>query len=857
MEKRISKIFKLSLTLILFFTVTSAFAQSFVKIVMDQAGTLNDKLAEIQSPVTALKIEGPVNGDDIIVIRSLTGLNTDGTLNNNAVLTHLDMRKAVLTEGGSEYLNGYKVEADRIGTRMFAGSALEWVKLPKNLSIMNEEAFMDCNDLQVVMGLDYYETIGSQAFKNCIKLNDIYLDSATDIQEEAFANCKSLGGIGLNVATLGNGAFRNSGVTFVSIDASNGNNWGNGIFADCENLRNVEILGDKAVLTDKMFAGCTKLQEVIIKGKPETIGNECFNSCTSLFTIRIPSSVSTIGSDAFKNCNSLSMIFVSSGSGINAQNAFDADSIENITLWTTDDSYNAFVNASPWNNMKVMNENDYPMTDKEILVEDFEDYEAQTDEWEGNDIWTTGQGAYVNDIDGNNILQLGDNESYGVISTKALDLSANRGLFYVEMDADGWNELHSAVTIDVKDINGNVIYSKHLTAPQPDMGYSLKHFRVALYGGSEQTIVTLSTTEKERIFIMDNIMIYQTAEAMSEFEASSLQMLDFGRVKLDATANDMFVYIYYNNMDMNPKAKIETASLGAFAVDTEWIGNVGRARVMLATDEVGTYYGFLKIYSDDTNVIKVPLKAIVEDPENVYDLDDSAPVTELAEDFEAAAKIPEGWKNIAVTGDRKWMMRTSGGVFGNRYPAIDALGDVSGEVHALLVLPAMNFKEIKTMGKMLAFDLAVVKPSGATLQLVYLDKNGDTQLIADLTSDYEYAWERKEVGLSMVPDVEAGFLAFEYKGMAHDLATTYRVDNVSIEDISTGISSAAIKGIAIDIIGEEVRIEGIAANTEWAVYNIDGTMVADGKANSESITLRLPYGCYILSVGGKNYKFAL
>ena len=858
MRKSIQLILRLCSVLLLATLSTGAWAQSFVKIVMDQAGSLSDKLTAVEGPISALKVEGPINGDDVVCIRTLAGRSTEGTKVEPATLSHLDLRKAVLTEGGSKYLNeeGCMVQSDRVGRKMFAGTVLKWVKLPKNLSVLGEEAFLDCKDLQVIMGLDYYETIGARAFKNCVSLDDFYLDSALEIQEGAFANCKAIKSIGIKIDKIGKGAFEGCGLSFLSLEGTTDAMWNAEAFKDCKNLSGVELLGAVS-LPNHMFSGCSALREVLLKGTPKTIGQGCFENCAALLSMDFPISMKSIGVDAFKGCERLNVLYADTPEGIAAEGAFETTSLSEKNLWVTSEALAAFQKMAPWNEMRIFDETAYPLVDKNLLEEDFEAYTAKEAEWEGNETWKCEMGAYINDIDGNKVLQLGDNESYGVITTAPMDLSGNRGKFYIQMDADGWNELHSSVLIEVKNKAGKVVYSTLFTVPQPEMGYTMKLFKLAMYGGSEETTITFSTSMQHRIFILDNMTISQASVDQPVYEVSSLNLLDFGRVKLDATAPDKFVSIFFKNMDMAPKTRIESTSMGIFSVDTEWNGSVGKARVMLATDKVGVYTGFLKIYSDDMNVIKVPIRAIIEDPENVYDLDDSAPVTELNEDFEAAARIPEGWKNVAVSGDQKWMMRTTGGVMGNRYPAIDALGDVAGDVHALLIMPAMNLSAIKADNKQLAFDLASVKTSGATLQLVYLKKTGETQVVKDLTATADFEWSKQIVDLSEVPSVKAGFLALEYKGTAHELATIYRVDNVLLEKKEVGIDYQPTEQLSLFIEDGCVWIEGLEEGSIWRIFTLNGVCAASGVVSNESPIVSLAKGGYILQVNGRSYKFIM
>lgn len=112
-------------------------------------------------------------------------------------------------------------------------------------------------------------SIGSAAFKNCIKLKSISLPE-----------------------------------TLASIE--------NYAFEGCIMLSEVTIPKSVSTLGIYVFNGCISLEKIDL-GKVQTIDGVCFKGCVSLESISIPASVTRIGGYAFSGCSSLSNITLEDG----------------------------------------------------------------------------------------------------------------------------------------------------------------------------------------------------------------------------------------------------------------------------------------------------------------------------------------------------------------------------------------------------------------------------------------------------------------------------------------------------------------------------------------------------------------
>ena len=81
--------------------------------VLHQAGTLETVLGANKDSIVALKITGPVNGQDILVLREMLGIDYEGQL-IDCNLRILDMEEARIVRSDDVYFYPYTTTADDI-----------------------------------------------------------------------------------------------------------------------------------------------------------------------------------------------------------------------------------------------------------------------------------------------------------------------------------------------------------------------------------------------------------------------------------------------------------------------------------------------------------------------------------------------------------------------------------------------------------------------------------------------------------------------------------------------------------------------------------------------------------------------
>lgn len=180
---------------------TASFAQKVVT--TTKTGELSALIpAAERNNVPALTVVGPVNGEDLRVLREMTGRNYDGKKTEGTTKT-LDLSKMLIKfESGKNYMQVKQGMAwrqlgpsadDKVGVRLFFDCrSLEKVILPETTVEIEAFAFFNAQELKEVTIPNSVAIIRNQAFAST-KLTEVILPaSLTTIESKAFDNCKEL-----------------------------------------------------------------------------------------------------------------------------------------------------------------------------------------------------------------------------------------------------------------------------------------------------------------------------------------------------------------------------------------------------------------------------------------------------------------------------------------------------------------------------------------------------------------------------------------------------------------------------------------------------------------------------------------
>ena len=230
-----------------------------------------------------------------------------------------------------------------IGNRAFEYcSALSNARLGDKLQTLGEYAFYYCEKLKTATvssscsiielpqstfancGLLEFNTNGiiqvidANALTSCVSLTKVYLNGVLEIGQGAFADCTQLKAVEIpsTLITLANNAFINCHTNlsftvsqdnaYFSADA-NGNlynqNKTNLVICSPKNATTTFVLPSTVdTISPYAFYGCTLTSFDATSSPLQSIGSYAFADCTNLTTVKVPQTLKTIKSYAFTKC---------------------------------------------------------------------------------------------------------------------------------------------------------------------------------------------------------------------------------------------------------------------------------------------------------------------------------------------------------------------------------------------------------------------------------------------------------------------------------------------------------------------------------------------------------------------------
>ena len=204
------------------------------------------------------------------------------------------------------------------GYAFHEANALKAVTLPATVKVIEQYAFYHTlmPSLTLNKGL---ETIGRNAFTHCDRLKELTLPSTLkQMDQNAFSWCDSIYTItfaenmeGLTIN--GSNHFEsNTCLRKVTLPKTGMTTIPNGMFKDCDHLRNIELPATITSISDYAFYACDSLQTIYIPDAVKSIGYETFCYCKGLRYVRLPEGLESIGQSCFGYTEKLPFINIPS-----------------------------------------------------------------------------------------------------------------------------------------------------------------------------------------------------------------------------------------------------------------------------------------------------------------------------------------------------------------------------------------------------------------------------------------------------------------------------------------------------------------------------------------------------------------
>ena len=232
-----------------------------------------------------------------ISIPSFNGFNRNGGIPDNVLKTIKTIRFV-----GPERVHLNDLVASKL-------TSLERVEFPKNTFTECFGTLQNFKNLKSV-DLGSLTTLNDNMFEGCTSLTDIDLSQVTAIHQYAFKGCTSLEDVNLMScrwtsdesplyaqASIGREAFRGTAVKEIQCQTES---FGEAAFADCKNLRKVEIgrywklwyknYDELKTENQSVFNGCTNLDTIVCEmACPPELAIECFQGINrSKVTLVVP-----------------------------------------------------------------------------------------------------------------------------------------------------------------------------------------------------------------------------------------------------------------------------------------------------------------------------------------------------------------------------------------------------------------------------------------------------------------------------------------------------------------------------------------------------------------------------------------
>ena len=244
--------------------------------------------------------------------------------------------------GNVDFYSGESPNGGKTSSAVLTGSDVKTLIIRKDVKELPDAFAYQLKELKkVIFNGEEVESIGSNAFGGCEKLESVELGKVKSMGKGVFINCPSLKSLKIEGDE--------NLVLSSDIVASWGTNWpgaapletfelGAGTInfnlnGKKDTLKEVKLGDGVKDIPDYFLSGCTKLETLEIGNGITKIGNRAFQQ-TNITSIAIPDSVTVIGEQAFNGCTSLTEVNIPKNSKLETigNRAFRQTNITSIAI---------------------------------------------------------------------------------------------------------------------------------------------------------------------------------------------------------------------------------------------------------------------------------------------------------------------------------------------------------------------------------------------------------------------------------------------------------------------------------------------------------------------------------------------
>lgn len=279
----------------------------YLRITVDVPGTLKSLLPDNYLQISALILDGTINGTDLKVIREMCGADVWGNETQGSLKT-LNLDNATIAGGGDAYFyyegDGGMLLKDNSISRYAFGycGKLETIVLPRNLVHIGSQAFYNCVSLKEIDVPETVKTIQRSAFAGCSNMTKATIpNSITEFDDYLFYNCYKLKELNFskNVSQIGVFAFyRCRSLNGLDTCFKKLEYFSEYAFAGTY-VSSFCIPSTMSYVPEGAFYGCEKLTTVNIDEGIDSISDYAFYECPLKGDLKLPHSLRFIGKGAF------------------------------------------------------------------------------------------------------------------------------------------------------------------------------------------------------------------------------------------------------------------------------------------------------------------------------------------------------------------------------------------------------------------------------------------------------------------------------------------------------------------------------------------------------------------------------
>ena len=307
-------------------------AQDTIIVSLDNPGTLETTLAQIsedaKTNTASLKVQGPLNGQDMMFIREMCGVKGLNT-KTQGILSSLDLSDADIMPSDEPYMSVYGIDytshIDEFGPFFLYNCAnLTELTLPQDIMVIDTMAFAGCSNLKELELPGTLREVGMGAFINCNNIQRLIVpDEVTELGVGAFQRME-----GLEELTLGNG------ITEIE----------NSIVVMDTSLKIINLGNRFLTFNPVVFYNTPSLEQVNVdENNPNYSSVDGVLFTSSLDTLvtyppaypaeqyEIPQSVRTLAPYSFYNATRLKSVNLSSVNVVDTMAFFQCNALEEVT----------------------------------------------------------------------------------------------------------------------------------------------------------------------------------------------------------------------------------------------------------------------------------------------------------------------------------------------------------------------------------------------------------------------------------------------------------------------------------------------------------------------------------------------